>query len=1349
MSLPPPPQGFKLDPLESFNSLGVKITSAFRTPEDQERIRRQGYKPAANSLHLDADALDLVPGDSGLTMGQLYGRARRIASQWPGARVLNERHHIHVQLPGWGGAPGLPAPPEGFEPADAAPDVAPDVAPPSSPLPSAPAAGGGVTMVSGTDPAKVAHLQGAWDGGASVDQIGSLARELGVNVNPADLVRADAWRKKHGKGSRIVAGDLRPTGPAPVSPGATLKPHNPDLAERLGNLAGDAITPIVGERSGAQFGNKVEGLLDWTAVGDVDAYREFGEGQNKAIAEGRYLDAFGNMVGQDTAAVSMLPIVGTVRKGVSALGKAGESLVDRLGRRGAPTAAPVAGEALDAAPGRVVDRIDVNNLPPPPAGFKPAEEPRIGHAQPMGEQATAEGIAAAARGVRPEDVTPIPANAVESLDEFNRIGDPRPLLEAPDEADALEMRTLPNGRNRRGPLDLETAIRAQPWALRDEAGELSAMDVTNKARDFAKDDAFVGRLVGGDHTVSLDEAARWAWEQGYMPDHVERPSVPDFLDALDATRRGTNRHYRLDDAEELERFEQTQAERFRIEEAAQEGSPLADDIGQPISRDDLDANAPPATAYEDLPTVGGRAANIDIAKLETRGDIRRALLNTEVRFGGFDAARRGKMSQAETARLADELGMTADDLLRRRKGQALNAEQALQARRILAQSGDELVRLAQKTQGGSDEDLATFQRALVRHAAIQEQVTGATAEAGRTLAQFKMIARAKEARLRVLKGLIDGYGGRGRIEDVAEAILDLQRDPGRLNSFALAATKPKLKDKLVELWINSLLTGPQTHAVNMVSNAVTQLGQIPEHAAAAVIGTVRRALNRSAVDRVLFSEVGARSIGMVSGVKRGIINGARAFATETPSDYMAKAEQLQQRAISGTKGKLLRIPTRLLMGADEVFKGIARQSAMDGMAVRIANREGLEGDAAKQRSAELAANPTEEMLAEAFDYARYVTFQRPTGSFGQGVMRWKQDMPLLALVVPFVRTPTNLLKYAVERSPLAPLLKEWRADYAAGGAKRDLALARAFVGSGIGASIMLWAGDGKITGGGPADENAVKLMRADGWQPYSVKIGDKWVSYQRLDPYATILGIASDLATKRDKMTPAQQEKGAAILVTAVLKQLESKTWVSGLADLIKAVDDPQRHGQAFIDRLGGSIAVPTGVAQVARLVDPVRRDRKDYEGIPEWLDSIASRIVSRIPYASRSLPAKPGLWGEELRGEGGAGPDFLSPLWVSSNKNDPVAREMLRIGATFSNVSRSVGGVRNSLEQQNEYQRLAGRYTYEDLAVVVGTPEWEGLTDDERLKWVNEIKGDARAAARDELGLGIPPPPAGFAVAQ
>jgi hypothetical protein len=57
-SLVPPPAP-RRDPLDILKAEGFEWTNGYRTPADTQRIREQGYKPAANSLHLDADAVDL------------------------------------------------------------------------------------------------------------------------------------------------------------------------------------------------------------------------------------------------------------------------------------------------------------------------------------------------------------------------------------------------------------------------------------------------------------------------------------------------------------------------------------------------------------------------------------------------------------------------------------------------------------------------------------------------------------------------------------------------------------------------------------------------------------------------------------------------------------------------------------------------------------------------------------------------------------------------------------------------------------------------------------------------------------------------------------------------------------------------------------------------------------------------------------------------------------------------------------------------------------------------------------------------------------------------------------------
>ncbi|MBK7162642.1 MAG: hypothetical protein IPH79_09165 [Sphingomonadales bacterium] len=202
--------------------------------------------------------------------------------------------------------------------------------------------------------------------------------------------------------------------------------------------------------------------------------------------------------------------------------------------------------------------------------------------------------------------------------------------------------------------------------------------------------------------------------------------MAEFLDAVDDTYKGNRRAFLPDDYAEIDAFEAARSTREQVEKSP---VPLYSDEGQPVGLADLEANSPPIEAFEDWPDGGPDfAGNINLTKLESPQDIARALAQTESRVG-FDAATRGRVTQAETERLASELGMTADNLLTRRKGQALNAEEALAARQILAKSGNELVNMARKVKGmenPGDDVAADFQTAWVRHAAIQEQVAGMT-----------------------------------------------------------------------------------------------------------------------------------------------------------------------------------------------------------------------------------------------------------------------------------------------------------------------------------------------------------------------------------------------------------------------------------------------------------------------------------------------------------------------------------------------------------------------------------------------------------------------------------------------
>jgi endonuclease YncB( thermonuclease family)/GNAT superfamily N-acetyltransferase len=971
----------------------------------------------------------------------------------------------------------------------------------------------------------------------------------------------------------------------------------------------------------------------------------------------------------------------------------------------------------DPALARVPDRIDVNNRPRPL--LDPATE--------MQRQRQASDL-------RPLDVLPLPSNAVGSLEEAERIAAGRMSpVRAPNEMDELGRRNIPSPRDgtktipKRGPLDMVTWLRTQ-GGIRAQGGELQHYGIDNAARrgvDFAGGENRFGPLVS-DKGMNYDDAAQRAWEAGFFPDHTERPTVAEFLDTLNATHTGNNRAFRSEDLPEVDAFERARSARYDVEAAKENGAPLVQDRGQPVGLDDLDANAPPVRAYEEwgenAPTLAG---NIRLDRLDGPQAISRAIAHTHARVGGFDAATRGRITQAETARLADELGMTADDLLKRRKGQAFNAEEALAARQLLARSSTDLVNMAKRMQrvdNPGDELEAAFRQVWLRHVAIQEQVAGMTAEAGRALAQFRQVADARAVD-RVLPSLGDTLGGSDRLRQVADAIVDMEQTgttPGGIAKFTAKALRPEFKDKLIELYYNSILSGPATHAANILSNTLTAFSHIPEYAGAAVLGAPRRVFNREA-ESILFSEVGARAIGMIAGIKDAAPRAGKAFTTGNPTDWAGKVEA-SRKAILGVKGSIIRTPTRALQAEDEFFKGMLAKQELYGLAVRKTASEGLNGQSGRARIAELVDNPTDEMLRQSFDAARVGTFTNPLPNNGPAaaILRVTGRHPWLKIFVPFVATPANLIKYAVKRTPAGLLMKEVRADLAAGGIRRDLAASRMALGSSIGAYAASLALQGRITGAGPTDKRERDLLTADGWQPYSYKVGDTYYSYARLDPLATVIGGAADMVQAANETTDDDLAERALFISLSAARNLANKSFLPAISDLVGLVEDPKRAGGNMAARLGGS-AVPSFIGQAARVNDPLVREAGDP----------VSRAQSRIPGASEKLLAQRDVFGRQRVANEGLGPDYLSPINTSKRGNDPV---VTALDAKGIGVGKPVRDEKWTPEQWDQFQAVAGMKAHQDLLSLVRSKSWQAQPKEEQEADVRNTITKARRLVKRSL---------------
>jgi hypothetical protein len=687
--------------------------------------------------------------------------------------------------------------------------------------------------------------------------------------------------------------------------------------------------------------------------------------------------------------------------------------------------------------------------------------------------------------------------------------------------------------------------------------------------------------------------------------------------------------------------------------------------------------------------------------------------------------------------------MTAGDLLKRQRGQAFNAEEALAARQLLVSSADDLSAKAKAANGGSDDALLAFRRALERHVGVQAQVSGMTAEAGRALRQFRISAGTSKADS--VKAAIDAFGGRDNVEDLARLAATIDSPEG-LTRFARDATKAKTSDMVLEAWINGLLSGPQTHVVNASSNTLVAVWVLPEHALAAGFGALRRG-----ADRVHLREVVSRAFGTVQGMRDGLRAAAKAFRTEEPSDLLSKLETSRYQAIPSVTlragaakktlggvpipftgevtlgGKQIRLPGRLLQASDEFFKAVGYRSELNARAMRDGLAKGLRGTALAEHVQKVVQNPSDDLAAAALDNARYQTFTQPLGKIGQAISGVARSHPAVRLIVPFVRTPTNVAKFAVERSPFGVLMRDVRDNLRAGGATRDIQLARLTLGTGVGAVVAQLAGEGKVTGGGPSDRTALSALRNTGWQPYSIKIGDRYYSYARLEPLGTILGVSADLAGIAGEAPQDDAEKIAGRIVGSLSKNLASKTYLRGVSELVEAIDDPDRYGDRYVQNFLGT-AIPTGVAQLARSTDPVLRDAQ----------SLLDALKARIPGYSKTLPARRNLWGEPITLSGGLGPDLISPVYSSTDRHDRVSEEFARLGLRTGLPDRKVRDFKLSPGEYEQFVVDAGQPAKALLDVLVNDPGYNALPDDARRELFERTIRKTRDAARAKVLFGV-----------
>lgn len=768
------------------------------------------------------------------------------------------------------------------------------------------------------------------------------------------------------------------------------------------------------------------------------------------------------------------------------------------------------------------------------------------------------------------------------------------------------------------------------------------------------------------------------------------------------------------------------------------GEQVAEDAVRPTFSQRMAATNPAARlTAEDLLAKRGplpkKAGNINLTKQGLSQQAKRVEVAVSDAAGGFQGPRRGVVSNKETQLLAELANTTSETIAKR----GYDSQGMLALRNRLADSSDNLVKMARAAKGGSEADLIAFQEALPTHVVLQAEVSGATAEIGRSLQQFKITAQTEKVRQKLIRDIIESGGGRELIERKAAALADID-DPAAFARMAGKINAATTKDKVTELWINGLLSGIPTHVVNAGSNGLVAAYSIPERLMTAGFSTLeagaRRAVGAApAAERVYIREAAAKLSGMIRGMKKATVAAYKQFRFEDAPELFSRVSKVEGRyqSISGLKGKLARIPTRALESSDVFFKMINYSGELEALAARDGIKRGLSGEKLRMHVALLLNETPETMAARAWKTAEINTFTRPLReqegiitAAGRKTQELAQNHALIKAIAPFVRTPVNIFKFTGERTPLGFFMKDMR-NALKSPASRNEALAKVVMGTSTAAVAFNAAWEGQITGGGPTDPNERRILRQTGWQPYSIKIGDTYYSLARFEPLGSLVGIAADTAevAKSGVLSRGEYGKLSGMVMAAFARNATNKTFMRGFTEAISAIDpnNPTGSPERFIEQLVASAATPTFVAQMAKAEDPVIRDVR----------GIIDRIKSRFPGMSGEVRPLLNLWGETISREGGYANNLLSPVYISKDRNDVVSNEMVRLKVSPSMPGRKIGGVALTPDQYTRYVQLAGRGAKEDLDDLVKSMVWGKMTgieqEDEIRKTIREWRGEAR----------------------
>ena len=358
-------------------------------------------------------------------------------------------------------------------------------------------------------------------------------------------------------------------------------------------------------------------------------------------------------------------------------------------------------------------------------------------------------------------------------------------------------------------------------------------------------------------------------------------------------------------------------------------------------------------------------------------------------------------------------------------------------------------------------------------------------------------------------------------------------------------------------------------------------------------------------------------------------------------------------------------------------------------------------------------------------------------------------------VIPFKRTPVNIIRRGIEYSPigLGKALTAGLYDVKKG--KISISefadgLAAGLTGTGIFAIGLLLSGLGYVNGGfGDDDED--KFKKLNGEQEYSVRVFGKSYTIDWAAPACIpfFIGVETANSFKDGDGVKLSDFTGA---LWNSLEPVTNLSMLSGIQNTISAAK--YSSASETLASIGEDIAlsyamqgIPSLAGSISRTIDPTQRSwyTDKNSSISKFGQEAINNIESKIPGVSYFQAPSIDQWGRiKKRGKLAERltENFLSPGYYSDIEYDDVNSELKRIIEKTGNtkvVPKKAPTSFNVNKKQKfltakEYTTFAaakGQMSFDYVKEFIETPAYKKLTDEQRIEVISGLYEYAGAKAK------------------